>query len=116
MHSLIRNLAGVEGNETYVCVGATKANDLVALPDGSVGFVLGNRDYVAGEEVAVTTDALVSVDSASATTFAVGATVRFDTGTKLAVSAGGIGLGDAIEAKVNGQTKVKVRLNKLNVA
>lgn len=116
MHALVRNLGGVEGNETFICTGDTRANDLVVLPSGIVGFVLGNRDYVAGEEVAVTTDAIIDVDSASATTISAGATARFDTSTKLAITSGGVGLGEAELAKTSGQTKMRVRLNKLNIA
>ncbi len=40
MHTLVRNLAGVEGNETFVCTAVTRANDLVALPSGMVGLFL----------------------------------------------------------------------------
>lgn len=117
MHYLVRNLAGDQGNESFIApVGGVRANDLVVLPSGMVGFVLGNRDYLQGEEVAVTTDAIVEADSASGTTIAAGATARYDTATRLAVSTGGVGLGEAERAKTSGQLKMLVRLNRLNIA
>jgi hypothetical protein len=61
--------------------------------------------------VAISTDALVLVDSASATTFAAGAAVQWNSSTKLAVTAGGTQMGKAEKAKVANETSVLVRLN-----
>lgn len=116
-HDLVRDLQGMGNHEEFVCTAITRPGDLVQTTDGLIGYVMGVRDYAIGETVPVVTDAIVDVDSASATTFAVGATVYYNLTTKLAVASGATqpGLGAAVIAKTNGQTKVRVRLNRLKI-
>ena len=117
MHDLVRDLSGIDGREEFVCTAVTKPGDLVQTPDGLIAYVMGTRDYAVGETVSITTDAIVDVDSASATTFAVGATAYYDLATKLAVASGATkpGLGAVCVAKTSGQTKVRVRLNRTRI-
>lgn len=118
MNALVRNLAGIEGNEEVTLSAAAVPGDIVYTGDSQAAVILSTKDLASGDKVAVSTDAIVDVDSASATTFAVGAKVYFDTATKLAVASGSTKpyLGLAVVAKTNGQTKVRVRLNALKEA
>ena len=78
-------------------------------------MVFGNTAFAIGDKVSVGTDLIVDITSASATTFAAGATVNFNTSTKLAVATGGVGAGVAMAAKIDGQTVVRTRLNRIKV-
>ncbi len=117
-NTLVRNLAGMEGNEEVTLAAAAVPGDIVFTGDGKAAVVLGTRDYASGETVAVSTNAIVDVDCGSATTFAIKATVYWNTSTKLAVAAGATQphLGAAVRAKLNGETKARVRLNAVAVA
>lgn len=117
MASLVKDLGGVDGREEFVCAAVQKPGDIVRLPDGSFGYVMGSKDYAIGEKAPVTTDAIVDVQSASATTVSVGAAVFYNTSTNLAVASGNHpGIGGAMKAKVDGELFVRVRLNRLKLA
>jgi predicted RecA/RadA family phage recombinase len=116
MAQLLRDFGGVDAREEHVCTAAQKPGDIVQTPDGYFGVVMGSKDYVIGERAPITTDALVAVDSASATTITVGAAVFFNTTTRLAVASGvHPGIGGAARAKLNGELFVNVRLNRLRL-
>ncbi len=113
-NELVRDLGGFSGREEYTAAAAGTNGDIVFTGSGKAALVCDTSDFAAGETVAVTTDALVRVDSASATTFAAGAAVNYNTSTKLAVASGTAGtsqIGKAEVAKVANETSVLVRLN-----
>jgi predicted RecA/RadA family phage recombinase len=117
MSLLIKDLGGVDAREEYVCLAETLPGAIVQTTDGLLGYVMGSRAYATGEKAPITTDALVSLDSASATTFSAGGSVYWNMSTKLAVASGAHPhAGGAIKAKTSGQLLVDVRLNKLKLA
>jgi predicted RecA/RadA family phage recombinase len=86
------------------------AGDFVQVA-GMAGFLpTGGKS---GETVAAQVRGLVRVDSLSAATFAVGATVEIETTdmTAVADTAGDFDIGTAEVAKIAGETSVLVRLN-----
>lgn len=114
MNEIVRDLGGADEREELVLAANAPQADLVFTPDGRAAIVMLPRAALNGETVPVTTNALVRLDSASATTFAVGAAVGFNTTTKLAVAgatAGSRACGHAYAAKTSGQLSVLVRLN-----
>jgi hypothetical protein len=116
-HELIKDYGGIDGREEHVCTAETKPGDLVVTSTGRFGLVLGHKTFETGEVCPVTTDALIDVDSASATTVSAAAAVFYNTTTKLAVTSGAHpGLGLAARAKTSGQLKMRVRINKANLA
>ena len=113
-NELVRDLGGFSGREEHTAAAAGLTGDIVFTGSGKSAYVCYTSDYAAGERVAITTDALVRVDSASATTFAAGADVNYNTTTKLAVASGTAGtskIGKAEIAKVANELSVLVRLN-----
>lgn len=110
-NEVIRDLGGLDGREEFTAAAAGRNGDIVFTGSGKAGIVCEPSTYVIGQRVAISTDALVLVDSAAATTFAAGATVQWNAGTKLAVTAGGTNMGKAEKAKVANETAVLVRLN-----
>lgn len=110
-NEVIRDLGGLDGREEFTAAAAGRNGDIVFTGSGKAGIVCEPSTYVIGQRVAISTDALVLVDSAAATTFAAGATVQWNAGTKLAVTAGGTNMGKAEKAKVANETSVLVRLN-----
>jgi predicted RecA/RadA family phage recombinase len=114
MNEVVRDLGGYASREEYTCTGATKTGDIFLTGSGKACIVCDTADSVSGDKVAVATDALVLVDSASATTFAAAAAVSYDPTTKLAVASGtggSIAIGKAEKAKVANELSVLVRLN-----
>jgi predicted RecA/RadA family phage recombinase len=114
MNNLIRDLGGFPGREEFTAIAAGRTGDIVFTGSGKAGLVCDTADYAIGESVAITTDALVEIDSASATTFAVGATVNYDAANKLAVASGTAGtsaIGKAQRAKIANEVVVLIRLN-----
>lgn len=113
-NELVRDLGGFAGREEYTAAANGTNGDIVYTGSGRAALVCDTGDFLAGESVPVTTDALVRVDSAAATTFAAGAVVNYNTTTKLAVASGTAGtsaIGRAEVAKVANETSVLVRLN-----
>lgn len=110
-NEIVRDLGGLDGREEFTAAAAGRNGDIVFTGSGKAGIVCEPSTYVIGQRVAISTDALVLVDSAAATTFAAGATVQWNAGTKLAVTAGGTNMGKAERAKVANETSVLVRLN-----
>lgn len=110
-NEVVRDLGGLDGREEFTAAAAGRNGDIVFTGSGKAGIVCEPATYVIGQRVAISTDALVLVDSAAATTFAAGATVQWNAGTKLAVTAGGTNMGKAERAKVANETSVLVRLN-----
>jgi predicted RecA/RadA family phage recombinase len=93
--------------------GNLVSGDIVQFCNQGAVYI-GGIPASTGETVAITTEGNFDVLSASATTFAVGAPVYWDEGTKLAVTtlvAGDYLIGVAIKAKVDGETTVRVALN-----
>lgn len=115
MPILVRS-GSIEAKRDTVLAAAAKAGDLIQLPDGMFGIVMGNTDFASGARVSVDMDAEVDIESASGTTFSAGATANFNTSTKLAVTTGGVGgVGVVVAPKVSGQLYVRVRLNRIKV-
>ena len=107
-------LVGVYDEEQVtVPVGGYNPGDIVQAPSGRAGVVQGQRPLEEGEVATLKTEGKFLVDSASATTFALGAEVEWDDTGKLAVAAAGgdFDIGRASKAKVNGDTKVEILLN-----
>jgi predicted RecA/RadA family phage recombinase len=105
--------------EEHTAGAALEPGDVVQTADGLAGIVAGNSNVASGAKCTVITDAIVSLPSASGTTFSAGAAVQWDNGGELVVAAGGAGdfvLGSAFEAKTSGQTIAKVRLNQAKIA
>jgi predicted RecA/RadA family phage recombinase len=114
MNEIIRDLKGVEGREEVTLAAVAPICDIVFTPDGRAAICATNKPGAVGDIVPVCTDAIVSLDSASATTFTVGAAVGWNSTTKLAVAgatAGSRAVGFAYRAKTSGQLNVLVRLN-----
>jgi predicted RecA/RadA family phage recombinase len=118
MNQLVRDLGGDVGHEDFTLAATLVPGDIVFTGDGKAGVINSSKGGVSGDIVSIITNAIVKVDSASGTTFAVGAKVYFDTATKLAVAAGATKpfLGTAIVAKISGQLQVMVRLNAVKEA
>lgn len=100
---------------TWIATVDYSAGEIVQVPDGRAGFILGlSTDNIEiGDEVEADCEAIAEVASASGTTFAVGATVGWDDTNNLAVT-GGTGdfdIGKATKAKTSGQTTVWVAFN-----
>jgi predicted RecA/RadA family phage recombinase len=115
MNNLVRDLGGMAGRQEFTATVAGKTGDIVFTGSGQAGYVCDTADHAIGDSVAITTDALVEVDAAGATTFAVGATVNYNTTTKLAVASGTAGtsaIGKAERAKVADEITVLVRFNR----
>jgi collagen type VII alpha len=94
--------------------GSLTPGDITQLSDGLAGVFAGLEAAVLNDPVVYYVAGVFDVLSASATTFAAGAPVFWNTSTKLAVTASGasiIFLGTAVVAKANGQTRVSVALN-----
>jgi len=105
--------------EKFIAGAAFEPGDVCQSPDGLAAVVVGVANVASGDEVTVTTDAIVSLPSASGTTYSVGDAVQWDTSGELIVAAGGAGdfvLGSAWRAKTSGQTVGIVRLNKAKIA
>lgn len=114
MNEIVRDLKGIEGREELVAPALGPQADLVFTPDGRAAISCKPGPFAANESIPVSTDCLVLLDSASATTFAVGAEVGWNSTTKLAVAAATVGsraCGRAYRAKTSGQLSVLVRLN-----
>lgn len=114
MNEIVRDLKGHEGREEVTLTASANQADLVFTPDGRAAICCKPGAAANGETVPVSTDCLVRLDSASATTFAVGVEVGWNSTTKLAVAAATAGsraCGRAYAAKTSGQTSVLVRLN-----
>lgn len=114
MNEIVRDLKGHEGREEITATAAGVQADLYFTPDGRAAISCKPGPVLNGELIPVTTDALVLLDSASATTFAVGVEVGWNSTTKLAVAAATAGsraCGRVVRAKTAGQTTVLVRLN-----
>lgn len=113
-HEIVRDLGGDSAHEEVTLSAATVGSEIVFTGDGKAGVIISTKDNASGDTVAVSTEALVWVVAASATTFAAGEVVALNTSTKLAVTDGSSGsrrIGLAVTAKTNGQTFVLVRLN-----
>lgn len=105
--------------EKFVATAALAPGDVCQTPDGLAALVVSVKNVAIGEEVTVTTDAIISAPCASGTTFSVGASPQWDNGTGLVVAAGGAGdfvMGSAWRAKTSGQTVAIIRLNKTKIA
>lgn len=103
--------------ESVTFAAVVTAGDVVVLPSGFAGVVIGVGTYAIGEPVPVQTKGLIDVPVATGTTFAVGAKVEWNASTKLCVASSGTYiLGCAVAAKVNGPTRMKVRLNEIQLS
>lgn len=107
--------------EAVVLTAAASPGDIILTGD-SFPAICGmststSMPYAIGDTVNAETDVIAWVPAASGTTFAVGALVRWNNSTKLAAGTGSgdFSIGTAIDAKVSGQTRVKVRFNKVKV-
>jgi predicted RecA/RadA family phage recombinase len=107
--------------ETVVLTAAASPGDIILTAD-SFPAICGmststNMPYAIGDVVNAETDVIAWVPCASGTTLAVGALARWNNTTKLAVATGSgdFSLGTVVQAKVSGETRVKVRFNKVKV-
>ncbi len=83
-----------------------------AAVDGNVcGVVSGSSPIYGGERFAVYTSGVYEINTDSSTTFSKGAAVEWDASSKEAKASGTFGIGGAVDAKINGQTKTVVNLN-----
>lgn len=104
------------GDELHLIADAAYDDGDIVNKSGLAGVVEG--PVASGDPMNVRVKGVYDVASASATTFAAGATVEFNNTTKLAVAsaAGDFVLGLAAKAKVSGETVVRVILNESTVA
>lgn len=91
--------------------GAAATNGQIVQVAHKIGVIEGLQSHAIGDTVTVRLTGIAFIPSASATTFAAGADVQFNTTTRLAVTSGGVHAGRAIQAKVNGELGVYVYLN-----
>lgn len=101
-----------DGEELHLVADADYADGDIVQKAGLAGVVEGPVKL--GDQMNVRTWGGYDVLSASATTFAAGAVVGWNSGTKLAVT-GGTGtydLGKAAKAKVSGDLSVRVLFNR----
>lgn len=103
--------------ESLVMTAAVSPGEIIATPDGYAAIVGGFANAAIGDRIPVELDCIAEVPCASGTTLAVGALVRWNNTTKLAVAtgAGDFSLGYAVLAKTSGQLVVRVRFNKLKL-
>ena len=103
------------GEIVVTAPSALSSGQPFACPDGSTAVYVGLKPAAAGDKVAARYAGIKSIDSASATTFAAGATVYWNTVTLLAVAAADapdtIVAGTAAVAKVSGDLAVETKLN-----
>ena len=102
-------------NPSWISTADYEAGEIVQVPDGRAGFILGlaSDNIETGDEVSADCEGIAEVVSASGTTFAAAATVGWDDTNNLAV-AGGTGdfdIGKAAKAKTSGQAVVLVAFN-----
>ena len=96
----------------FTLAAAQNGGDIIQAA-GTVGVVAGSAAHAIGDEVTVEREGEYDVASASGTTFAIGVTVGWDDTAKLAVAggAGDFDIGEAVKAKVAGETVVRGHLN-----
>ena len=114
MNEIVRDFGGPSAREEVTLGATAKTGDIVFTTSGLAGVIVEPGDHASGDRVAVCTDCLVELDSASATTFSAEVAVSWHTTNKLAVAnatAGSRAVGFAARAKTNGQVTVLVRLN-----
>ena len=108
---------GQEAGEVHIKVTATiEPNAVVLLPDNRVAVHSNMGAAVAGDVVAVFTQGVYDIDSASATTFILGDEAYFSLSSRQAVTQSAAAAGDprigiVVEAKAAGSTSVAVDLN-----
>jgi hypothetical protein len=99
---------------TWLDIGAGNPGDMVLRPNGSVGFIAGTAPLTIERTVTFNYFSVGYVPKASATVFADGQDVFFNTSTNLAVTAvpsQGFFLGTSRGGTVSGATQVLVCLN-----
>lgn len=101
---------------SVVAARAVKSGDIHEAGGGRVGYYAHGQTAALGETILLHTEEWVEIVAPSALTLAVNALVNFNFTTQEAVATGGTNIGRAVEAKVNGQTKLKVGLNLTNNA
>jgi hypothetical protein len=114
MNETIRDLGGPSAREEVTLTASAKTGDIVFTGDGRAAIIYDCGDLVSGDTPATSTNALVKLDSASATLFSVGQDVFWDVTNKVAVvaqTAASRLVGRCVVAKTNGQTSVLTRLN-----
>lgn len=92
----------------------TATSDLASgsvLEKGGIAGVVDGLNVKNGDSALLRVKGRFDVASASATTFAEGATVQFNDTTKLAVASGDFALGKAAKAKASGDPVVSVIFN-----
>lgn len=102
------------GQQDYTPSSAAAAGEIIQLSDGRAAVV--KTTLAASEKGAVYTSGIFDVDSASATTFLIGADVYWDTSASLAIGYAAaqpddILIGTAVKAKVATELVVRVDLN-----
>jgi predicted RecA/RadA family phage recombinase len=105
------------GGEIHLTAAAVLQPGDIVLGAGHAAVVSGCAAIAIGDRFAAYTKGVFEVDSASATTFTVGAEVEWDDTTNLAVAAAGgtFDLGRAAKAKIATELKVWVNLNEVAV-
>jgi predicted RecA/RadA family phage recombinase len=95
---------------------AASAGDVMQAGDGRAGIIVGSGDFASGDIVALDTECVAEIATASGTTFSAGDKVEWDDTNKLVVAAAGgdFDLGSALRAKTSGQTVTLVSLNTTN--
>lgn len=114
MNETLRELGTNEGRQEFTLTAAAVPGEIVFLGDGSAAACMHSNDAAIGATVPVATDIVLSLDSASGTTFARGGAVWWNSTTKLAVPEGTSGarpVGYAAAAKTSGQLSVLTTLN-----
>jgi predicted RecA/RadA family phage recombinase len=91
--------------------GAAVTCGEVVVNGGKVGVVETLTGGAVGEEVMLKVKGVAFLPAASATTFADGAVVQFNTTTRLCVATGGTHAGKAFYPKAAGELGVWVELN-----
>lgn len=103
-----------DGRFPYPAAAAYVPGDIMVRPDGSLAVLDGLEGVASGQLFSPTPlkDKIVEVDSASGSTFSVGASVYWDASAKLATatSSGNTLMGKAIRAKTSGQLVVIVNV------
>jgi len=96
-----------------VMAAAVVPGEIIQTPDGFAAIVGGFANAGIGDLVPVELHVIAEVPAASGTTLAVGALVRWNNTTKLAVGTGGgdFSLGYAVFPKTSGQLVVRTRFN-----
>lgn len=114
MLAIFREYGGIDGRVEHTLGAAARSGDVVQLSTGELGVIMSVGDFVSGDVVMCATDIEADFACASGTTFSAGANVFYNLSTRLVVASGvHPGMGEAVLAKTNGQTRARVRLNRV---